>query len=101
MFHHTRNNHDRLADESSVSPAIQFSLLWCPITLQGVSNLGFGVSLVHLLLLHREYGQKLIELILEFLFTALFPHVQDEMAEQKSLVRVYIWVISPGVENDS
>ena len=90
MSRHTRNNHDTLADESFVSPDIQFSLLWCPVTLQGVSNLGICVSLVHLLLLHREYGQKLIKLILEFLLAALFPHVQDEMAEQKSLVRLYI-----------
>ena len=84
MSRHTQNNHDTLADESSVSPDIQFSLLWCPVTLQGVSNLGIGVSLVHLLLLHREYGQKLIKLILEFLLAALFPHVR------KSLVRLYI-----------
>ena len=39
MSRHTRNNHDTLADESSVSPDTQFSLLWCPVTLQGVSNL--------------------------------------------------------------
>ena len=61
------------------------------VTTVDVQAIRLNIIIVHLLLLHREYGQKLIKLILEFFLAALFPHVQ------KSLVRLYICLGGEGV----